>query len=320
VLIDLDEEELAAYESAAEEPADFDAFWADTLSASREHDVAPVLTAHETPFTTLEFHDLEFRGFGGDPIRGWVVRPAGATGPLPTVVQYTGYGGGRGTEVENLLWASAGYTHVVMDNRGQGSAFRAGVTPDTGTTGPSYAGFVTRGVLDPRDYYFRRLITDAVRALDAALALPELVDPRRIGVIGSSQGGALALSAAALHPSVAAVASFVPFLCDIRRASLITDAHPYKEIGLFLETQRGLEDAVFRTLGYVDGVHMARRATAPAIFSTSLMDPICPPSTVVGAVRRYAGPADLRILRYNDHAGGGVDDDRRAIEFFGRTL
>ncbi|WP_208751489.1 acetylxylan esterase [Arthrobacter sp. PM3] len=37
--------------------------------------------------------------------------PRGATGPLPTLVEYAGYGGGRGYPEETLLWASAGFAH-----------------------------------------------------------------------------------------------------------------------------------------------------------------------------------------------------------------
>jgi cephalosporin-C deacetylase len=37
-----------------------------------------------------------------------------------------------------------------------------------------------------------------------------------------------------LCSDVAAVAAHVPFLCDIRRATRVTDAMPYEEIGRYL--------------------------------------------------------------------------------------
>ena len=58
-----------------------------------------------------------------------------------------------------------------MDTRGQGSAWSKGDTPDPESDGgnPQYPGFMTRGVLDPKTYYYRRVFTDAVRAVEAAM-------------------------------------------------------------------------------------------------------------------------------------------------------
>ena len=48
------------------------------------------------------------------------------------------------------MWAAAGYAHLVMDTRGQGSTWSVGDTPDHDTTGaPAHPGFMTRGILDP---------------------------------------------------------------------------------------------------------------------------------------------------------------------------
>ncbi len=316
---DLTEAELWEYRSTQSEPHDFDEFWRETLADARSHPVNVRVEPRETGLTTLAHYDLTFAGFGGHEIKGWMVRPAAATGPLPTVVQYIGYGGGRGADLENLLWASAGYTSIVMDSRGQGSGHRQGVTADPVGSGPSFPGVMTRGIADPHDYYYRRLITDAVRAVDAALTLPE-VDPGRVAVHGGSQGGALALATAALHERVAALVCFVPFLSDIRRATFITDANPYKEIGHYLQTQRDMVETVFETLSYFDGVNLATRATAPAIFTTSLMDPTCPPSTVFGAYHSYAGPKTMKVWQYNGHEGGGIEDERLALGFLAATL
>ena len=52
---------------------------------------------------------------------------------------------------------------------------------------------MTRGIARPLDYYFTRLFTDAARAVEAGADLPG-VDPARIGVMGASQGAALALA------------------------------------------------------------------------------------------------------------------------------
>lgn len=316
---DLPEADLRGYHSALREPDDFDAFWAETLTEARECggdlDVAPVAT----PLTGLDVFDVTFPGFAGQPVRAWLRVPRGATAPLPTVVQYVGYGGGRGHALENLLWAAAGYAHLQMDTRGQGSGWSRGDTPDLAGAGPQAPGVATRGIEDPRRYYYRRFLTDAVRAVDAARRLPA-VDPDRVAVLGHSQGGAAALATAALVPDLRAVVSYVPFLCDIPRAITVTDAHPYREIRDYLAVHRDREDAALRTLGYVDGVAFARRATVPARFSVALMDEIVPPSGVFAAVHAYRGPAELAVWRYNGHEAGGIDDDAAALDFLRSAL
>ena len=90
-----------------------------------------------------------------------------------------------------------------MDTRSQGGTWSAGDTPDpgAGASGAEHPGVLSRGLASPDTYYYRRLYADAVRAVETAGALPG-VDPARIGVSGMSQGGALALAAAALAPEL----------------------------------------------------------------------------------------------------------------------
>jgi len=302
---DLPIEALRAYRPARDEPDDFDSFWWDTLGLSRSASSEPSFERIETALRTVTVDDVTFGGFAGQPIRGWLIAPANATKPLPAVVEYIGYGGGRSLPFEWLQWASAGYAHFVMDSRGQGSAWSPGDTPDVDaeSTGGHHPGFVTRGIERPETWYYRRLATDAVLALDAARAHPA-VDASRVAVTGTSQGGGLALAAAALGDNVAAAMIDVPFLCCWRRALEITDAQPYRELTNYLSIHRDLEAAALRTTAYVDGVNFAPRATAPALFSVGLMDEICPPSTVFAAYNHYAGPKEIRVWRYNGHEAG----------------
>ncbi|WNM38854.1 acetylxylan esterase [Micromonospora halotolerans] len=316
---DLPEAELRAHRSDLREPPDFDAFWADTLAEARSCGEPVEVTAVATPLVGLDVFDVTFPGFAGQPVKAWLRVPRGASGPLPAVVQYVGYGGGRGHPLENLLWAAAGFAHLQMDTRGQGSGWSRGDTPDVAGAGPQAPGMTTRGVEDPRRYYYRRFLTDAVRAVDAARRLPA-VDAARVAVLGHSQGGGAALAAAALVPDLRAAVAYVPFLCDMPRAVTITDAAPYREIRDYLAVHRDREEQVLRTLGYVDGVAFARRATVPARFSVALMDEIVPPSTVFAAVNAYRGPAELAVWRYNGHEAGGIDDDAAALDFLRTAL
>ena len=58
---------------------------------------------------------------------------------------------------------------------------------------------MTQGILDPATYYYRRVFTDAVRAVEAARTL-DAVDAARVGVAGGSQGGGISLAVAGLVP------------------------------------------------------------------------------------------------------------------------
>ena len=319
MLTDLHGDELLAYRSSLIEPPDFDEFWAGTLAEAAGHDVGVRLVEVATGLTTVQVYDVTFRGYAGQDVRAWLRVPAGHAGPLPAVVQFVGYGGGRGHALEALLWASAGFAHLHMDTRGQGAGWSVGDTPDPAPAGPQVPGVMTRGILDPATYYYRRLYTDAVRAVDAARSLPQ-VDPDRIAVLGGSQGGGLALAVAGLRTDLAAAVAFVPFLCDFSRAVRITDAYPYREIADYLAIHRDSVAQVHRTLSYFDGVAFARRASAPALFSAALMDETCPPSTVHGAFHEYAGPREMLLWEFNGHEGGGILDEARALEFLRATL
>jgi cephalosporin-C deacetylase len=304
---DLPLEELRTYKPPRVEPADFDAFWQVTLAEARTHPLAAQFNRVDFGLRLLETYDVTFNGFGGQPIKGWFVLPSQRKGPLPCVVEYIGYGGGRGFPLNYLGWAAAGFAHFVMDTRGQGSTWQPGDTPDVEPEGsnPQYPGFMTRGVLDPKTYYYRRVFTDAVRALEAAAGHPA-VDASRIAARGGSQGGGITLAVAGLSPLVRASMPDVPYLCQYRRATQLTNAHPYAEISNYLKTHRDKVETVFTTLSYFDGLNFAARAAAPTLFSVGLMDDICPPSTIFAAYNHYQGPRQIKIYEYNYHDGGGI--------------
>jgi cephalosporin-C deacetylase len=301
---DLPLPELESYRPDVREPADFDAFWTRTLTEARSVGGDVTLTPVKSPLRAVDVFDVTFPGFAGDPVKGWLLLPSGAEGPLPAVIEYNGYGGGRGLPHERLGWAASGYAYFFMDTRGQGSGWGSGgSTADPHGSGPATPGFMTRGIEHPDDYYYRRVFTDAVRAVEAVRSHPA-VDPARVVAAGGSQGGSIALAVAALVPDVAGVLCDVPFLTDVARAVEITDAEPYVELAYYLGIHRDKAEQVFRTLSYFDGAVLARRASTPALFSVGLADVTCPPSTVYAAYNNYAGPKRICVYPYNGHDAG----------------
>ncbi len=315
---DLSLSELQAYAPPRPEPDDFDAFWQQTLAEARAFPLDPVFTPVDYGLSLVDAYDVTFSGYGGQRVKGWYMQPAGAQGPLPCVVEFIGYGGGRGFPINWLVWPAAGYATLVMDTRGQGSVWLNGDTPDfPDGANPSVPGFMTQGILDPHTYYYRRVFTDGVRAVETARAHPA-VDPARIALTGGSQGGGITLAVSGLVPDVAAALPDVPFLCHFRRAIGLTEKHPYREIVTYLSIHREHLETVFSTLNYFDGMNLAARSKAPALFSTALMDMTCPPSTVFAAYNHYAGPKEICVYDFNEHEGGGYHHMLAKLRFLNR--
>lgn len=321
-LFDLAPDELTAYRPARREPADFDAFWTATLDEARRHPLAVDRSPCEPVLPLVAAEHLTFAGFAGHRVHALLLRPTPrVVESPPVVVQYLGYGDGTGSPLDWLALPAAGFATLVVDTRGQGArARRVGRTGDpAGSASAHVEGFLTRGILDPADYYYRRVFTDAVRAVDAAASL-DGVDTARIAVAGTSQGGGIALAAAAWATPVAAAVVNVPFLCAPARAVEVSDRPPYAELLAFLRTRRQDAEQALRTLEYVDGVNHAARARVPALFSVALMDQVCPPSTVYAAYNHYAGPKQVEVYRWNEHEGGGVAQDEVTVSWLREAL
>jgi cephalosporin-C deacetylase len=287
-------EQLREYRTPTAEPDGLDRWWTLRLAEAEAAARPPELTPYaDGLYAPVEVADVEFSGGGGDRIRAWYLLPA-ATLRAPVVVKFIGYGGGRGLPAEHMLLPALGYAVFVMDTRGQGGRWSAGATEPANST------VLTRGIARPEDYYYTRLFTDAVRAVRTAA---ELGGVARVAVSGGSQGGALALAAAALAPGLVTVChADVPFLCDIQRAITLTGAAPYSEVPEFLAQNTALADAALDTLRYVDCALLARRITAECLFSTGLMDMVCPPSTVFAAYNEVTAGKDIAVHPFGTHA------------------
>lgn len=318
-LIDKPLPELFKYEGRNPRPADFDAYWAAALCELDATDPHPELRpATDSPARNAECFDLWFTGVGGARIYARYLRPKNTVRSgvrHPAVLGFHGYSMNCGGWAEKLVWPMEGFCYAAMDCRGQ-----AGRSEDAGMVcGMTLRGHIVRGLgdSDACKLAYRQIYLDTVQLARVLMSFPE-VDAGRIGTLGASQGGGLALACAALEPRIRRTAPAIPFLCDYRRVwemDLAKDA--YEELRYFFRSfdpRHERETEIFTKLGYIDCQHLAPRIRADVLMFTGLMDTICPPSSQFAAYNKITSPKN--VIVYPDFAHEQMPDDLdRTLDF-----
>lgn len=294
-LIDMALEQLYQYEGRNPLPTDFDEYWDRALSEMKAIDPQVELVPSSFKVPHAECFHLYFTGVRGARIHAKYVRPKHVQGPYSAVVSFHGYSGRSGDWAELLSYPSLGIAVFALDCRGQG-----GLSEDTGgVRGTTYNGHIIRGLdSEPEDLLFRHIFLDAAQLAGIAMELPE-IDPNRVGAMGGSQGGGLALACASLEPRIRRVAPFYPFLSDYKRVwemDLAVDA--YQELRIYFrnfDPQHEREDAIFNRLGYIDIQHLVPRIRAEVLMAVGLMDTICPPSTQFATYNKIKAQKSLEL-------------------------
>lgn len=321
MIIDKPLAELEQYRPPLTAQSDFETFWQQTLAESAAQPLDATVEEYPYPVERVTVYSVRYTGFGqGTRVAGWYIVPRdeyriNAGGQTPTLVIYHGYSGSKGMPANYLHWALQGYCVFAVDTRGQD-----GDTPDNNAYPSGYAiGCMTKGILDPRTYYYRYAYMDCVRAIDFVRSRPE-VGP--IIITGGSQGGGLTLAVAALAADKGIVAAMpdVPYLCHFRRAVEIFSEGPYQELINYWKRHPYDVEASYRTLSYFDGMNLAPRITCPVLLSVALMDTICPPSTGLAVYNHLTCEKELKVYPYNGHEGGGVYHDEEKYRFVRKYL
>ena len=122
---------------------------------------------------------------------------------------------GRGWDWADMLaYTVAGYGVVSMDVRGQSRLLQDGLRSPLGNT---VKGHIIRGAVEGREHlFYKDVYLDIYQLIEIIASLPQ-VDEKQLSSYGASQGGALALVAAALNPRIQKTVAIYPFLSDFRR-------------------------------------------------------------------------------------------------------
>lgn len=283
---------------------DFKAFWDNNLKELAK--VAPNYKLTLVPeYSEIDYdiYLVEMRSFGNELIRGYYAKPK-REGKHPVIVEYMGYG--SQPYPPNRWWD--GFAYFVLSIRGQA------LNQPTNRFGT----WITYGLENKDDYYYRGAFLDVVRALDFVSSRPE-IDAERIGVRGGSQGGALSFVAAALDKRVKVAAPNIPFLSDYPDYFKIVH-WPKSDFDNYMAAHPDAKwDDVYNLLTYFDIKNLAQWIECPLIMGIGVQDEVCPPHINFAAYNQVK--SEKRWMAFPDfgHSVGKVYNDA-AMAFFKEKL
>lgn len=272
--IDLSIKELKNYKGVRETPSDIKIFWEknkESLKGGHER-IEILSSSFKSPICNC--YDLFFRGVDGERIYAKMILPKEIKEKIPAIVEFHGYGGNSGDWTRRLHYSSLNIAYFIMDCRDQ-----------MGQSGKDNlrVGNLTKGLKEgPEELYYKKVYLDALRLVNIVMDLDE-VDEKKVLTLGYSQGGALALAAAALNTKIKSTFAIYPYLCDFKRVwDLDYGEFAYQELRDYFrwnDPTHEKEEEVFKTLDYIDIKNLAPLIEGEISLVTGLMDKVCPPST-----------------------------------------
>ncbi|MGO8671517.1 MAG: acetylxylan esterase [Capsulimonadaceae bacterium] len=317
--------QLEMIRSEVKRPEDFDSYWeeirAEVMGVPLRFDryTDEALFAPKYRVNVLRFQSIE-----GITVYGWLAVPSSVA---------------SGARVNGYLWLP-GYS------RGNPPPGPESLYPDTVTFGlnvhgnppttpyihPSQNGddYITDGIADPKTYVFRRIAAHCLMALRVLAAQPE-VDPDRIVVGGMSQGGGLALIAAAQSTIPRLCFADMPWMSDLDQALTLVDLDRYRAlwkygadgegapvvqgsltrrgrlpdsrllVAFYAEDHPLITDQVYRTFRYFDTLSHGALVRCPVQMSAGRRDPSCKPATIYAVYNEIPGDKEMLYLPTAGH-------------------
>lgn len=271
-------------------PADFDSYWdavdqqLDAIPAAPEVDPLPIRSNEHCNVYTVRLTSV-----GPYRIFGYFSVPTSGTGPFPGLLLTPGYGSVKAVPDYNDRMR---YVTLQVIHRGQRLADKPYAA--------AYPGLMTEGIDDPQNFIFRDIVADCLRGAEFLLSRPE-VDTNKVAVMGND----LALITAARRPQFTIVQAADLMFHRLMEARKRTEAYPLEEINEYLRTYPEREDAVARSVVYLDPVHHVGNITATTSLSVGDAGSTSGTEWLEQLSNSFGGPLEHYQLTHE----GGTDHD-----------
>lgn len=245
---------------------------------------------------TRDGYILEMKSLGDVTIRGYYFVPK-KNKKYAAILNFPGYGYGF-EDLDEFLKVEEEVIELAICVRGHG------ISKDAFTTEFPAPGFIGYNICDVNNIGYRQIYMDCIRALEFLLTRSE-VDTSKIGVIGGSQGGGLALMTAGLMPDkVSACAYFDPFPTNLRNhikiRTMIKD-----EVNAYLKYYDYACDfeAALTTFDFLDTKYFTKNIKCPTFYTTALLDDDCSSRIGFVAFNEIKSQKEFKIFPNDSHIG-----------------
>ncbi|AZB42197.1 acetylesterase [Bacillus sp. FJAT-42376] len=272
-------------------------FWQKKLESLKNTPVRASFSDTTDLFPSVHVYSAVYYGYDETPLHARLLVPLFAEDQeLPCAVVFHGYGDSKGLPEKHAALLLMGVAVFAADVRGQGG--------ETGNHLPSAhgmaSGWITQGILDPEHSYYLAIVLDAVRALDAAASHPK-VDASRLFTAGLSQGGGLALMAAALSgDKIKFAAASLPGMCHMD-LGIMKSTGSLSEAAAFIQKHPEHLEKVMSTLSLFDLLNHAPAIKVPVHIQVGLKDPVSVPESIMAVYNRIPSRKKLDVHPFTAH-------------------
>ncbi|MBS1715960.1 MAG: acetylxylan esterase [Armatimonadetes bacterium] len=269
-------------------PEDFDAFWddvtAEAVSAPMDYKRSGTNDYLKSGFRV---ESLTFRGIDGGTRHGWIAFPVDAL-RLPGFLWVPPYG--RWSMMPDQYGTRDGMVSLSFNFFGESAFHKEDYVPSRG--------YFADGAGSRDTWVFKRMYQDAVIALRVLQSQSE-ADEDRLGAMGLSQGGGIALWLGAWCRQVKTVVGDFPFLSAMRWVlSQRVHRYPLKELVEFTDTLPLGREQIGHVLSYFDTVNHATRCRVPTLVTLGTKDPAVRSEQVRAVFDALPGPKELAEIDY----------------------
>ena len=276
-------------------PADFNSFWdgakADLAKIPMDYKMTHL---PEKSSQHIDVYHVSFQNIRNSRIYGILSIPKGE-GKFPAILNVPGagirpYGGDLGKSLRGAITLQIGIHGIPVDMPQE-------VYNNLSSGGLN--GYWHFNNFDKDLFYYKRVYLGCVRAVDFLVSLPQY-DGENLAVQGGSQGGALAITTAALDPRIKYLAAVYPALSDLT-GYLNGRAGGWPHVFAPNNLKYYNRPEVIETLAYYDVVNFARILQTPGFYTWGFNDETCPPTSYYSAYNEIKAPKEVFIVPETGH-------------------